>query len=285
MPYATSDGVRLYYEEAGSGTPIVFVHEFSGDLRSWEAQIQHYSRRYRCIAFNARGYTPSDVPTTASKYSQRIAVDDIANVMRDLGVKKAHIMGCSMGAQATLQFGLAYPRMAITLTAIGAGGGSDPKSRPQFLRDSEAQARRFETEGAGAVLKRLQQAPNRVQLKQKNPRAFDDFCRRFMEHSAEAKAAMLRGLQARRPSIYGLERPLRALKVPTHIVVGDEDDGALEPGLFIKRVCPAARLTVVPGTGHVVNMEEPELLNRLTDDFYALVESGRWRPRRAPAKG
>ena len=285
MPYATSDGVRLYYEEAGSGTPIVFVHEFSGDLRSWEAQIQHYSRRYRCIAFNARGYTPSDVPTTASKYSQRIAVDDIANVMRDLGVKKAHIMGCSMGAQATLQFGLAYPRMAITLTAIGAGGGSDPKSRPQFLRDSEAQARRFETEGAGAALKRLQQAPNRVQLKQKNPRAFDDFCRRFMEHSAQAKAAMLRGLQARRPSIYGLERPLRALKVPTHIVVGDEDDGALEPGLFIKRVCPAARLTVVPGTGHVVNMEEPELLNRLTDDFYALVESGRWRPRRAPAKG
>ncbi len=279
MPYATSDGVQLYYEEAGKGTPIVFVHEFSGDLRSWEAQIQHFSRRYRCIAFNARGYAPSDVPTAPSKYSQRIAVDDIASVMRHLGVRKAHIMGCSMGARATLQFGLAYPRMAITLTCIGAGGGSDAKARAQFVRDSEAQARRFETEGAAAVLKRLKIAPNRIQLQQKNPRGFDDFCRRFLEHSPEAKAAMLRGLQARRPSIYTLERQLRALKVPTHIVCGDEDDSALEPGLFIKRVCAAARLTVVPASGHVVNMEEPHLLNALTEAFYALVESGRWRPR------
>ena len=280
MPYVTSNGVRLYYEEVGKGTPIIFVHEFSGDLRSWEAQIQHFSRRYRCIAFNARGYAPSDVPTSPAKYSQRIAVDDIAAVMRETGVKKAHIMGCSMGAQATLQFGLTYPRMAITLTAIGAGGGSDPKSRPQFLRDNEAQATRFETEGPAAVLSRLKLAPNRVQLGQKNPRGFADFCRRFLEHSGAAKAAMLRGLQAKRPSIYTLERQFRALKVPTHIVCGDEDDGALQPGLFIKRVCAAARLTVAPASGHVVNMEEPELLNRLTDEFYALVESGRWRPRK-----
>lgn len=281
MPYANSNGVRLYYEEAGKGTPIVFVHEFSGDLRSWEAQIQHFSRRYRCIAFNARGYAPSDVPTAASKYSQRLAVDDIAAVMRSAGVKKAHVMGCSMGAQATLQFGLTYPRMAITLTAVGAGSGSDAQARAQFLRDNETQARRFETEGARAVLERLKRAANRVQLKHKNPRGFEDFCRRFLAHSPAAKAAMLRGLQAKRPSIYALERALRALKVPLHIVCGDEDDGALAPGLFIKRTCAAARLTVVPATGHVVNMEEPELLNRLTDEFYALVEAGSWRPRRA----
>jgi pimeloyl-ACP methyl ester carboxylesterase len=279
MPYVASNGVRLYYEEAGKGTPIVFVHEFSGDLRSWEAQIQHFSRRYRCIAFNARGYAPSDVPTSPSKYSQRIAVDDIAAVMRETGVKKAHVMGCSMGAQATLQFGLTYPRMAITLTAIGAGTGSNAKSRPQFLRDNEATARRFETEGVAAVLKRVKLAPNRVQLGLKNPRGFDDFCRRFLEHSGAAKAAMVRGLQAKRPSLFSLERQFRALKVPTHIVCGDEDDGALDAAVFIKRTCAAARLTVAPASGHVVNMEEPELLNRLTDEFYALVESGRWRPR------
>src|SRR5439155_20049831 len=104
-------GVRLYYEEAGTGTPIVFVHEFSGDLRSWEAKIQYFSRRYRCIAFNARGYPPSDVPERVSSYSTRNAVDDIAHVMRDCKVKKAHIVGCSMGSQSTLHFGLTYPRM------------------------------------------------------------------------------------------------------------------------------------------------------------------------------
>jgi len=121
MPYANSKGVQLYYEETGKGFPIVFVHEFAGDLRSWEPQLRHFSRRYRCIAFNARGYSPSDVPEPVSKYSQAIAADDIANVMHDLGVRKAHIIGCSMGAYATLQFGLRYPRRALSLTPVSAG--------------------------------------------------------------------------------------------------------------------------------------------------------------------
>lgn len=280
MPFATtSDGVRLYYEEAGTGTPILFVHEFSGDFRSWEAQIQHFSRRYRCVAFNARGYPPSDVPARTSAYSHRIAVEDMAAVLRHLKIRKAHIMGCSMGAQSTLHFGLTYPRMAITLTTIGAGSGSSGGTRAAFLRNVEENARRLEDEGLGAALARVRKAPNRVQLKRKNPRAFDDFCRRFMEHSAQGLANTQRGIQARRPPLSTLVRALGKLKVPTHLIAGDEDPGALEPGLFIKRVCPAARLTVAPATGHLVNAEEPELTNRLTDEFYALVESGQWRPR------
>ena len=123
MPYADTNGVRLYYEEAGKGEPIVFVHEFSGDLRSWEAQMRHFSRRYRCIAFNARGYPPSEVPASVAKYSHTLATDDIANLMRRLGVGGAHVIGCSMGAYSTPQFGLRYPRRALSLTAVGAGAG------------------------------------------------------------------------------------------------------------------------------------------------------------------
>jgi pimeloyl-ACP methyl ester carboxylesterase len=282
MPYATaSDGVRLYYEAAGTGTPILFVHEFSGDLRSWEAQIQHFSRRYRCVAFNARGYPPSEVPTGASKYSHTIAVDDMVVVLRHLKIKKAHVMGCSMGAQSTLHFGLTYPRMALTLTAIGAGSGATFKTRAQFLRNVEENARRYEEEGLAAVLEKIRIAANRVQLARKNPRAFENFCERFLEHSAQGCAYTQRGVQARRPSLLGLERQFRALRVPTHLVVGDEDPGAIEPALFIKRTCAAARLTIAPATGHLVNVEEPELLNRLTESFYALVESGQWRARGA----
>src|SRR5688572_2362470 len=70
MPQITTDdGVKLHYEEAGSGTPVVFVHEFAGDLRSWDPQLSHFSRRYRCIAYNARGYPPSDVPESFERYS------------------------------------------------------------------------------------------------------------------------------------------------------------------------------------------------------------------------
>jgi pimeloyl-ACP methyl ester carboxylesterase len=280
MPYApASDGVRLYYEEAGTGIPILFVHEFSGDLRSWEAQIQHFSRRYRCIAFNARGYPPSEVPTGVSKYSHTMAVEDMVAILRHAKIKKAHIMGCSMGAQSTLHFGLTYPRMALTLTTIGAGSGATFKTRAQFLRNVEENALRYEEEGLAAVLERVRTASNRVQLARKNPRAFENFCERFLEHSAQGCAYTQRGVQARRPSLLSLERQFRALSVPTHLVVGDEDPGAIEPALFIKRTCAAARLTIAPATGHLVNIEEPELLNRLTESFYALVESGQWRAR------
>src|ERR671915_1734189 len=141
---ATDDGIKLYYEEAGSGAPIVFVHEFGGDHRSWEPQLRFFSRRYRCIAYNARGYPPSDVPKRPSQYSQAIATDDIANLMRDLGVRKAHIVGCSMGGYATVHFGLRYARMALSLTAVGVGYGSDPDKREQFMKDTEVMARRFE---------------------------------------------------------------------------------------------------------------------------------------------
>ncbi|HYC46380.1 MAG TPA: alpha/beta hydrolase [Burkholderiales bacterium] len=275
MSYVTTpDGVRLYFEEAGAGTPVVFVHEFSGDLRSWEAQIQHFSRRYRCIAFNARGYPPSDVPERVSSYSTRNAVDDIAAVMRHLKIGKAHVVGCSMGSQSTLHFGLTYPRMAISLTCIGAGSGSNYATRAEQKRAAMENARRYEEDGLEAILARLRKAPNRVRLKHKNPRAWDEFGKRFVEHSARGSANVQRGIQAVRPPISTLGAKLRALKVPTHMVVGDEDTGAIEPSLFVKRTCAVARLSVIPATGHLVNLEEPEIFNRLTEMFFADVENG-----------
>ena len=72
----TDDGVNLFYEEAGNGTPIIFVHEFAGDTRSWEPQMRHFSRRYRSIAYNARGYPPSEIPADSDSYSQKRACDD-----------------------------------------------------------------------------------------------------------------------------------------------------------------------------------------------------------------
>ena len=279
MPYANSNGVQLYYEEAGKGTPIVFVHEFSGDFRSWEAQMRQFSRRYRCIAFNARGYPPSEVPAPVSKYSHILATDDIANLMRRLGIGRAHVIGCSMGAYATLQFGLRYPRRALSLTAVGAGAGANPARRAQFLKASAASARRFEEGGLAAAMKPYRTAPNRIQLENKNPRAFREFFARFAEHSALGHANTIRGVQMRRPALQGLGSRVARLTVPPLVVVGDEDESSLETGLFLKRLCPVARLAIVSATGHVVNVEEPELFNRITGDFLNLVDSRRWRPR------
>ena len=268
MPHVESEGARLYYEEAGRGTPIVFVHEFSGDLWSWEKQIQHFSRRHRCVAFNARGYPPSDVPENVSSYSQALAVEDIRTVMRHLKIRKAHIVGCSMGSAATLHFGLTYPRMAITLTAIGAGSGSNYKTRAEQKSRSEANARRYETTSLEEILAGLRKAPNRVRLKEKNYRAWVDFGKRFLEHSNQGCANIQRGIQGARTPLRNLGREFSTMKVPLHLVVGDEDTGALESSLWLKDVCPEARLTVMPATGHLVNLEEPEIFNRLTEKFF-----------------
>jgi pimeloyl-ACP methyl ester carboxylesterase len=279
MPYADAKGIKLYYEEAGKGYPVVFVHEYADDLYSWEAQLRHFSRRYRCIAFNARGYPPSDVPKAVSKYSQTHAADDIAAVMKHLKIRKAHIVGCSMGGYAVLHFGFRYPRLARSLTAIGVGYGSDPDKRAQFLRDTEIMAKRFDQLGTRVAIKPYQVGPARIQFQNKDPRGFAHFCAEFAKHSALGSANTLRGVQAKRPTVYMLERGLKQLRVPLHVITGDEDNNCLEPSIFIKRVCPSAALTMVPNTGHAVNLEEPELFNRMTADFFALVESGRWRPR------
>jgi len=279
MPFANSKGVQLYYEEAGKGIPIVFVHEFAHDMGSWEPQLRYFSRRYRCIAYNARGYPPSDVPAAPSQYSQAIATDDIAAVIRQLGIGRAHVIGCSMGGYAALHFGLRYSRLARSITVVGAGYGSDPDKRAQFLRDTEVMARRFDELGTAEAIKVYQIGPARVQFQNKDPRGFAAFCETFATHSAQGSANTLRGVQAKRPTIYSLEKGLRRMTVPTHIVSGDEDNNCLDPGLFIKRACPAARFTVVPATGHAVNVEEPDLFNALTDEFLSLVDSGRWRPR------
>ncbi len=279
MPYARSGDLQLYFAAAGNGEPVVFVHEFADDLHSWEPQLRFFSRRYRCVAFNARGYPPSDVPKAVAKYSQAIATDDIAHVMRHLKIAKAHVIGCSMGGYATLHFGLRYARMAKSLTVVGAGYGSDPDKRAQFLDDTEVMARRFDELGTAEAVKPYQIGPARVQFQNKDPHGFAKFCAEFAKHSALGSANTLRGVQAKRPSIYSLESGLRKLKVPLHIVSGDEDNNCIDPAIFIKRVCPSASLTIVPNTGHAVNVEEPDLFNRLTAEFLAQVDSGRWRPR------
>jgi pimeloyl-ACP methyl ester carboxylesterase len=282
MPYATArDGTRLYYEDTGKGAAIVFAHEFSGDFRSWEPQVRCFSRRYRCITFNARGYPPSDVPKARSKYSQAIVTDDVADVMRHLKLRRAHIVGCSMGARTAIEFGIVYPTRALSVTSVGAGAGSNPETRAAFLGNMEANAKRLDSLGMPATVRAATVAPGRVPQLNKDPRGYAEFRRMQEEHSALGLANTQRGVQIRRRTIFELESALRRMKVPLLVVSGDEDDNCVAPSVFIKRVCPAARLLICPGTGHTVNTEEPGLFNGVLGDFLALVDSGRWRPRDA----
>ena len=275
----TDDGVALHYEETGSGTPMVFVHEFGGDARSWEPQVRYFSRVYRCITYNARGYPPSDVPEDWNRYSQERARDDIRSVLDALRIERAHVVGLSMGAFATLHFGLGYPKRALSITVAGGAYGSHPAHHKQFQQDSRANAERIQRDGMEKFVSTYGVGPQRVQLQIKDPRAFAEYLRQFHEHSALGAANTLLGVQCRRPSFYDLIEPLKKMAVPTLVMIGDEEEPCLEANLLLKRAIPTAGLAVLPRSGHAINLEEPALFNQLLESFLHQVEAGKWTPR------
>ena len=135
MPHATTpDGVKLYYEEAGSGTPILFVHEYSGDWRSWEPQMRFFARRHRCITYSFRGYPGSDVPESGAMYGQQHAVDDAKHMLDHLKIAKAHVVGLSQGAFATAHFGRLYRRPRAVAHAGRRRLGRRPR-RPRAVQE------------------------------------------------------------------------------------------------------------------------------------------------------
>src|SRR5271163_5054106 len=188
----TDDGVTLHAEETGSGEPLLFIHEFAGDHRSWEPQVRFFSAAYRCVTYAARGYLPSDVPSDPDAYSQAWAVADAIAVLDGLGIARAHVAGLSMGGFTALT---------------------------------------------------------------------------------------MRGVQAARPSLYALTDDLAKVRIPVLVLVGNEDDGCLEPALMLKRTIPTSGLAVLPRTGHTANLEEPDVFNQAVDRFLGAVARGSWHPR------
>ncbi|MDN4016090.1 alpha/beta fold hydrolase [Zwartia panacis] len=272
----TKDNIRLHYEEAGQGTPIVFVHEFAGDWRAWEPQMRHFSRRHRCITYSARGYLPSDVPKDVSAYSQENAVQDILAVMDAAKIERAHIVGLSMGGFATLHFGLTAPERALSLTVAGAGYAAEKSTQEIMRAKSRATADQFEKIGAKELAKTYALGPTRVQLQNKSPRGWQEFATQLGEHDSLGAANTMRGVQASRPSIYDFESQLKNMHVPTLVINGDEDDQCIAPGIFLKKTIPACGLLMLPKTGHTINLEEPDWFNLFLADFIATVEAGRW---------
>ncbi|WP_431281555.1 alpha/beta fold hydrolase [Humitalea sp. 24SJ18S-53] len=283
MPYLTTDdGVALHYEDVGEGTPMVFVHEFAGDHRSWEPQLRFFSRRYRCIAFDARGYLPSDVPPTPASYSQDRATDDIAAIIKGLNLAPAHVVGLSMGAFATLHLGLRHAPLARSLVAAGVGYGAAPGKREQFQAEVEITAGKIRDQGMDKMADIYGRGPTRLQYERKDPRGFAEFIAQLAEHSTLGSTNTMLGVQRVRPALGDLEAGFAAMKVPTLIIAGDEDDPTLEPALFLKRTIASAALLVMPHCGHTMNLEDPDAFNRAVLDFVTMVDAGRW-PLRDPS--
>ncbi|MFA6264556.1 MAG: alpha/beta hydrolase [Pseudolabrys sp.] len=285
MPHITMrDGVRLYVEEAGQGTPVIFVHEYAGDYRTWEPQMRFFSRTHRCITYSQRGYPPSDVPTDPSKYSQDLARDDVIAVMDALKIDKAHVVGHSMGALTALLVGIRYPDRCLSVTAAGCGYGSSPDAQvvSQTREASRETAKMFETVDFATAAARYADGATRQTHKNKDPRGFAEFAKMLAEHSALGHAMTMREVQAKRPTLWDIQDDLKKFKPPLLVLVGDEDDWCLEASVFLKRTAPTAGLVVIPRSGHTITSEEPAAFNAALADLIANAEAGRWMSHRKP---
>src|SRR5919205_3007436 len=266
MPHAIAkDNVRLYFEEAGSGTPIIFLHEFAADHTNWEPQMRSFSRAHRRIAYSARGYTPSDVPPSADVYTYKHFYTDALAVLDHLGIAKAHLVGLSMGSYSSLQIGLNAPQRALSMTLAGVGSGSEIENLESWRKQCRANAEQFETLGSAEVAKVTREAPSRIPFLVKDPRGHADFYAALARHDAKGSARTMRGFQGGRPSIYTMTDAIRGVATPALIICGDEDDPCIGPSLFLKKHLPAAGLAMFPKSGHVLNLEEPALFNETVE--------------------
>ena len=307
MPHISAkDGTRLYYEEAGRGTPVVFVHEFAGDYRTWEPQMRHFSRSHRCVTYSQRGYPPSDVPEKGEQYLQNVFRDDVMALLDALKIDKAHIVGHSMGAATALHVGIHHPKRCISVTAAGCGFGSspDPKKVEENRAIARENAKMFASSSMEEGAKIYGDGPTRQSQKYKDPRGYAHFMKMLSEHSPKGHALTMENLQAKRPTLQEMEadlkkfaqkldnpaflakakRPtlqemeadLKKFAPPLLVIVGDEDEWCVDASIYLRRTVPTAGLVVVPRTGHTITSEEPEKFNAALEEFFAEAERGAW---------
>ena len=274
MPTFSSDGVEIHYQVAGDGYPLLWSHEFAGDISSWEPQVNFFSRRYQVITYCHRGYPPSEVPNDPAAYSQDDQVEDIYRLLQHLGIEQAFIGGLSMGGTVAISFAIAHPEMCWALIVASAGAGTTDRHR--LLASWQAFSESMISEGMENFADKYARGPERVQFLRKDPVGWAKFHAGLASHSAQGSSLTFRGVQMKRPTIYELEKDIQQIKAPTLVLIGDEDAPCVDAAIFMKRNIPSCGLSVFPQAGHTINLEEPELYNRTVLDFLTAVEAGKW---------
>jgi pimeloyl-ACP methyl ester carboxylesterase len=265
MPRANVNGISLYYEVAGTGAPLVFVHGFACGMRSWEPQVKALSRRFRVITYDVRGFGISDAPDDPARYSQPTSVADLAGLLDHLRIKRAIVGGLSMGGNIALNFALAHPDRVKALIVADTGSGSDEHAdwvaAAQGLADAALEG------GMEAFTDLACANPLFARYIAQGPHA-ERFIRScLMTHRARGVAHTAREVLCRRPTLYALEEKLRALKIPTLLIVGEHDGPCVRVHAWMAKTLPRATAITIPGVGHLTNLEAPDTFNRAVVRF------------------
>jgi pimeloyl-ACP methyl ester carboxylesterase len=253
MATAKLNGVEVYYEDHGSGYPVVLMHGYGSTSAMWQEQVKPLSERYRLITFDMRGHGNTDSPEDQAEYSEATTVEDLAALLRHLGVEQAVIGGLSLGGYMSLGFNLAHPEMVKALILCDTGPGyRNPKSREGWNETAFKRAERFEELGLDA----LGRSPE-VEAVRKSHR------------SAAGLAKAARGMLAQFDS--RVIESLEGVTVPTLIIVGANDTPFLAGTDYMESKIPNAKKVVIPDAGHASNIDQPEAFNQAVLSFLEAV--------------
>jgi pimeloyl-ACP methyl ester carboxylesterase len=254
MPKLDRNGVKIHYEEHGSGTPVLLSHGYSATSRMWNDQVAALKDHYRVITWDMRGHGQSDYPESSEEYSERHTVDDMAAILRALRIERAVIGGLSLGGVMSLGFHAAYPAMTGALMLFDTGPGfRNPEARRAWNEQSLRRAEQLESRGLAALGR-------------------SDEVRLGEHRSADGLARAARGMLTQTDD--HLIRSLPGIAVPTLVLVGSEDTNFLAATDYMAAKIPNAVKIVIPNAGHAANLHQPEAFNRALTEFLGTLPAG-----------
>jgi pimeloyl-ACP methyl ester carboxylesterase len=249
MSQARLNGIDIDYEVTGRGPALLLSHGYSATRHMWDGQHRAFPD-HQVISWSMRGHGRTESPGDPSRYSADLTVGDMEALLRHVGVERAVIGGLSLGGYVSLAFFLAHPEMVRALVICDSGPGyRNAEARAAW--NQRAQERAVELEGRG-----LEALGGRSR----------EMREAMGEHrSAQGLAHAARGMLAQEGSrvIDGLG----SVRVPTLIIVGDQDQPFLAPSEYMAKKIPGARLEVIAGAGHASNLDQPDAFNRILRDF------------------
>jgi pimeloyl-ACP methyl ester carboxylesterase len=246
MAYIERDGVKVYYEDHGSGQPILLSHGYSATSEMWKGQVDAFPG-HRVITWDMRGHGQTDSPGGQSAYSEAHTVDDMAAVLSACGVERAVIGGLSLGGYMSLAFHVKYPQMCRALMLFDTGPGyKNPVAREGWNKTSEARAVNFETKGLAA----MGQSAEVLASTHRSP-----------EGLARAARGMLAQFDSR------IIESLEHIAVPTLVLVGAKDDPFLGATDYMTKKIPGCTRVTIEGAGHAANIDQPAAFNSAVAAF------------------
>jgi pimeloyl-ACP methyl ester carboxylesterase len=252
----------LYFESTGTGPPLVFAHGFSGSARNWRPQIRAFRGQNRVLVYDQRGHARSPAPhATPDRYSRAAFVADVAEILDREAISRAVACGLSLGAGVMLAFALAHPERVrgLVLASFPAGLGR----AGAFSGSAQAMASVLESDGVEVAGARFVWGSESGL----DERGAALVRQGFVEHDPLALAQILRGVLGEVSAM--LDEPAldERLAMPVLLVAGSRDTGSLEATRRLASRLPHARVELIEGAGHVVNLSATAAFNEILGDF------------------